>query len=511
MNKVKRNRIGDSLRAIRSTRALATCAMLLALQLVLRLFISVDIGPSNRVNFSFIPLSMAAYLFGPMAGLINGALGDVLSYFLKPMGDYIPGLTLSAALTGFTYGLFFYRRRITFGRVALVNLVTDVLFSLLMNTFILAQWRGVPFIAMLLPRLIRNAAIYPVEVTLGMLTLPQLARIARPEEPISARPPRRALIALACVIVFALGIWANNTNLSVKRAEGPTRLLAHRGLSQTFPMEDIKWDTDTSKIIYPPEHAYLENTISSMERAFELGADIVELDVHRTKDDHLAVFHDYLLDYRTEAKGPVFDFTMDELKKLDVGYGYTADGGKTWPFRGKGVGLMPEISEVLRAFPDKNLLIHIKDEDERAGELLYEHIKDYGAERLAQISVYGDDGAMRLLKGKLPNLRVMSMDSLKSSMIQYELLGWTGYVPASLRGTQVHIPAGLARYLWGWPHKFQQRMDAVDTRVVLVNSDGGFSEGFDDLSMLELVPEGFGGYVWTNRIDRLKGEARDGA
>jgi glycerophosphoryl diester phosphodiesterase len=43
---------------------------------------------------------------------------------------------------------------------------------------------------------------------------------------------------------------------------------------------------------------------------------------------------------------------MTSLKKLDIGYGYTADGGKTYPFRGKAIGLMPTLTEVLQAFPD---------------------------------------------------------------------------------------------------------------------------------------------------------------
>ena len=61
---------------------------------------------------------------------------------------------------------------------------------------------------------------------------------------------------------------------------------------------------------------------------------------------------------------------MAELRPLDVGYGYTADGGQTFPFRGKGVGLMPSLSEVLAAFPDQRLLINVKSHDRSEGEKL---------------------------------------------------------------------------------------------------------------------------------------------
>jgi glycerophosphoryl diester phosphodiesterase len=56
--------------------------------------------------------------------------------------------------------------------------------------------------------------------------------------------------------------------------------------------------------------------------------DIVEFDIRVTKDKQLAVFHDHLLEYRTEKAGQVSDYTMQELRQLDVGYGYTFD--KKW-------------------------------------------------------------------------------------------------------------------------------------------------------------------------------------
>ncbi len=59
--------------------------------------------------------------------------------------------------------------------------------------------------------------------------------------------------------------------------------------------------------------------------------------------------------------------TLAELKALDIGYGYTADGGNTFPFRGQGVGLMPSLDEVLARFPDKRFLINIKSKDANEG------------------------------------------------------------------------------------------------------------------------------------------------
>lgn len=173
--------------------------------------------------------------------------------------------------------------------------------------------------------------------------------------------------ALAALALLALFVYLNNSTMLAEAQRGPPVLLAHRGLAQTFPHEGLAGDTCTATRIRPPEHAYLENTLAAMEAAFRAGADVVELDVHPTTDGHFAVFHDWTVDCRTDGKGVTHEHTLAELKALDVGFGYTADGGKTFPFRGKGRGLMPSLDEVLAAFPGKRFLVNIKSNDPQEG------------------------------------------------------------------------------------------------------------------------------------------------
>ena len=184
-------------------------------------------------------------------------------------------------------------------------------------------------------------------------------------------------ISLAAIGVFSAFVTLNNASWLVSRSEEPPTLLAHRGLAQTFHRENLKGETCTASRIYPPEHAYLENTIRSMQAAFAAGGDIVEFDIHPTTDGDFVVFHDWTLDCRTNGKGVTRDHTLAELKVLDIGYGYTADGGKTFPFRGKGVGLMPTLDEVLDEFTTKAFLINIKSNDPLEGAALARRL--YGA------------------------------------------------------------------------------------------------------------------------------------
>ncbi len=97
---------------------------------------------------------------------------------------------------------------------------------------------------------------------------------------------------------------------------------------------------------------------------------MVELDVQPTIDGAFVVFHDWTLDCRADGHGVTREHSMPELRRLDAGYGYTADGGKTFPFRGKGVGLIPSLADVLSAFPHRRLLINVKSNDPSEGTRL---------------------------------------------------------------------------------------------------------------------------------------------
>lgn len=305
------------------------------------------------------------------------------------------------------------------------------------------------------------------------------------------------------LLIFLMMVFVNNSSLFVKKSEQNPLLLAHRGLAQTFHMEEITGDTCTAERIFEPEHPYLENTIASMDAAFKAGADIVELDIHPTTDEQFVVFHDWTLDCRTDGRGVTRDFTLAELKTLDVGYGYTADGGLTYPFRGKGVGLMPSLTEVLEHFSNQELLLHIKSNDPTEGQKLAGVLLSLSESRLNQITVYGGDQPIDSLREQLPTLRTMSRATMKNCLIPYLALGWTGHIPSSCENTQLHLPENIAPWVWGWPERFMTRMDKVDTRVVLVGDGGDFSSGFDTLQDLERIPKTFTGVIWTNRIDLI--------
>ena len=60
-----------------------------------------------------------------------------------------------------------------------------------------------------------------------------------------------------------------------------------------------------------------ENTIPAFEKAVEMGADGIELDIHKTKDGQLVVIHDEKIDRTSNGKGYVKDYTLEELRKFN--------------------------------------------------------------------------------------------------------------------------------------------------------------------------------------------------
>ena len=76
-----------------------------------------------------------------------------------------------------------------------------------------------------------------------------------------------------------------------------TQIIAHRGYRVVAP----------------------ENTIPAFEAALAYHPDMLETDVHRTKDGHLVIIHDEKVDRTTDGTGLVKDLTLSEIKQLNAG------------------------------------------------------------------------------------------------------------------------------------------------------------------------------------------------
>ena len=287
---------------------------------------------------------------------------------------------------------------------------------------------------------------------------------------------------------------------------GKPKLMAHRGVYHLYDKTGVGRDDCTAIRIKPPEHDIFENTVRSMQIAVGKGADMVEVDIAPTKDGAMVLFHDWTLDCRTDGTGETRDKTLAELKALDVGYGYSADGGKTYPLRGKGIGQMPTLQEGLAALPKTPILFNFKSNDADEADELAAIIKASGRDS-AKLGdgFYGAQAPVDRIRKLMPGTWAFSKDEAKACTKAYVATGWTGIVPGACKGTALFIPLNYQWTMWGWPNRLISRMKMVGAKVIVFgpydkdNANGGLTEP----QQLGDIPESFNGYVWVEDISAV--------
>ncbi len=140
-------------------------AMFIALNVILTRYLSIQ-TQFLRISFGFLPVAVYAMLFGPLPGAIAAVLGDVLGYILFPTDAYIPGLTVSAFIYGFIYGILLYNKPISLGRIIVTCLSAVFIVDFCLNTIWLADFYDQNIFLILVPRLIKSAVMLPVQIIL---------------------------------------------------------------------------------------------------------------------------------------------------------------------------------------------------------------------------------------------------------------------------------------------------------------------------------------------------------
>lgn len=102
-----------------------------------------------------------------------------------------------------------------------------------------------------------------------------------------------------------------------------------------------------------------ENTLESLSEAVALGVDAVEFDLRVSRDSTLVLMHDPTIARTTSGTGAVAEMTVRELKSFDAGYHFTTDGGRTFPWRDRGVRA-PMFDEVLETVRELPMIIELK-------------------------------------------------------------------------------------------------------------------------------------------------------
>lgn len=117
-----------------STQTMAVFAILIAAQFVISQFLTFQVW-NIKISFSFIPVVIAARLYGAVGAAEVAGIGDIIGVMFRPVGIWFPPITISAMLVGAIFGLFL-KKSDSFIRILISVLISEFVFSL----FITPLW-----------------------------------------------------------------------------------------------------------------------------------------------------------------------------------------------------------------------------------------------------------------------------------------------------------------------------------------------------------------------------------
>lgn len=161
---------------------LCILALLCAMQIVFARFLVIPIGSSLRFSLSFIPVVIAAKRFGIVGGVTVYGLGDFLGALIFPTGGaFQVGFTLTAVISGFIFGFFLGEKSLLRNISSVLKIILSVLFSqsicsLLLNSFWLSYYYGMPFFARLVTRIPQILIIGTLQIVFMVFFLERINR-----------------------------------------------------------------------------------------------------------------------------------------------------------------------------------------------------------------------------------------------------------------------------------------------------------------------------------------------
>ena len=177
------------------------------------------------------------------------------------------------------------------------------------------------------------------------------------------------------------------------------------------------------------------DTLYAYTKAVELGADVLEMDAHLTKDGEIVLMHDEKVDRTTDGTGLIEDLTLAELKKLDAAYQWSNDDGKTFPFRGQGIQV-PMLKELFEKFPDMRYLIEIKLTENPIAKPFCDLIREYHMQENVIVGSFHDE-AMKNFRETCPEVATGASQGEVTSFVILGKIFLSGWVSPKYQDLQV--------------------------------------------------------------------------
>jgi glycerophosphoryl diester phosphodiesterase len=236
------------------------------------------------------------------------------------------------------------------------------------------------------------------------------------------------------------------------------------------------------------------NTLLAFQHAADLGVDVLELDVHLTRDGALVVMHDATVERTTDGSGALAEMTLEEVKTLDAAYHWphriSKPQGDERLYRGRGVKV-PTLAEVVTRFPELRFNVEIKPAEADAGRAVCDELQRLGlADRVLVASFHPQ--AMDAFRDACPAVPTSGYESeVRWFYLQYRLGLWRFARPST---PALQVPRRAGGY------------DLTEAGFIAAATARGVHLDYwtinDPQEMRTLVERGAGGII-TDRPDLL--------
>lgn len=165
-----------------------------------------------------------------------------------------------------------------------------------------------------------------------------------------------------------------------------------------------------------------ENTLEAFQKAIDMAADGIELDVQMTKDGQLVIIHDETINRVSDGKGWVKDYTYEELLKFNFNMKYPE----------LGYVKIPTLEEVYLLLKDTKLLINVELKN---GIIFYENLEEKVMELTKRMGL-----ADRVIYSSFNHYSVMKLKELDPT-VETGFLYEDGYLNMPEYANKYHVEA----------------------------------------------------------------------
>lgn len=204
----------EAAKNLKDVKMIAFASLIVALRVAVK-FITIPVDLGVEVSFDCYINSLGAIVYGPLMGLLVGAVSDTLGCLLHPSGPYFFPFIFVEMSSSFIFALFLWKRKLSAPRVLLSKFTVNffcniILTSLLMKPYMnIFYGKGYAFVNM--TRIVKNLVVFPVESVLITLILAALipplksiGLIGKKQENISIR--KKDIVLTVVLFLLSVGL-----------------------------------------------------------------------------------------------------------------------------------------------------------------------------------------------------------------------------------------------------------------------------------------------------------------